>query len=76
MGRLNRIIRPTEDVMLKLCRAQTAIASQKAQILKCPYCGRSTLIVFEDTCGHIQTKCKGCGQEIVFALPNTGNNSF
>lgn len=59
---------PAEEIMMELYQARTAIATQKARVLKCPYCGRSVLIVFEDTGGHIQTKCKSCGQEVVFTV--------
>ncbi len=66
MSRLNRVTEPPPEVMVKICQAQRAVASQKMRTLKCPYCGRSAIIVFEDTRGHIQTKCKHCGQEVVF----------
>ena len=76
MSRTNRVFEPMPETMARLCQAQAAVASQKTRVLKCPYCGRSTLIVFEDTNGHIQTKCKGnmdCDMEplngAVFLMP-------
>lgn len=33
---------------------------------KCPYCKHNSIIVFEDTRGHVQAKCKVCGRETVF----------
>ena len=30
------------------------------------YCRHNSIIVFEDTRGHVQTKCKACGRETVF----------
>lgn len=68
MSRTNRVFEPMPETMARLCQAQAAVASQKTRVMKCPYCGRSTLIVFEDTNGHIQTKCKGCGHEVLFDI--------
>ena len=68
MSRINRVIEPTAEVMMKLYQAKIAVATQHARVLKCPYCGRSVLIVYEDTSGHIQTKCRVCGQAVLFAV--------
>lgn len=71
MSRVNRMIGPSQEIVNKIHQAQKAIALQKMRALKCPYCGRSTIIVFEDTRGHIQTKCKSCRQETVFHVSGT-----
>lgn len=54
------------DNYYKIIRAKDAIASQKSRIVRCPYCRHNSIIVFEDTRGHVQTKCKACGRETVF----------
>jgi DNA-directed RNA polymerase subunit RPC12/RpoP len=75
MSRANRVVEPSSEMMRKLYAAKTAVAAQNARVLKCPYCGRSALIVFDDTFGHIQTKCKGCGYEVIFDTSREGRYS-
>ena len=60
MSRNIRVSEPSAEMQIKIIRAKDAIASQKPRIVRCPYC------VFEDTRGHVQTKCKACGRETVF----------
>ncbi len=59
-------MQPSTDMVVKIRRARTAIASQKPRTIKCPYCRHNSIIVFEDTRGHVQAKCKICGKETVF----------
>ncbi len=57
---------PSADMVLKIRKARFAVASQKSRRVQCPYCHHNTIIVFEDTRGHVQAKCKLCGNETVF----------
>lgn len=50
----------------KIKRARKAIAEQEPRVIKCPYCHHNSIVVFSDTRGHVQTKCKVCGKETVF----------
>ena len=61
-----RIVEPSEEMMLKIRKARNDIATQKPRIVKCPYCQHNSIVVFEDTRGHVQAKCKICGRETVF----------
>lgn len=61
-----REVKPSEEMILKIRRARSAIANQKHRMVKCPYCQHNTIIVFEDTRGHVQAKCNRCGNETVF----------
>ncbi len=61
-----RITEPPPDVQIKIRRARSAIASQKRRMVECPYCHHNAIVVFEDTRGHVQAKCKACGRETVF----------
>ena len=61
-----RISEPSEVMMEKIRKARHAIANQKTRMVKCPFCGHNSIAVFEDTRGHVQAKCKRCGQETVF----------
>ena len=57
---------PSAELMMKVRRARAAVASQKQRIIRCPYCHHNSIVVFEDTRGHVQSKCKFCGSENVF----------
>lgn len=61
-----RVTEPSAEMQMKIRRARIAIASQKRRTMECPYCHHNTIIVFEDTRGHVQAKCKLCGRETVF----------
>lgn len=57
---------PSPELMMKVRRARAAVASQKQRKIRCSYCHHNTIVVFEDTRGHVQSKCKLCGTETVF----------
>ena len=61
-----RVSEPPAEMQIKIIRAKDAIASQKPRTVRCPYCRHNSIIVFEDTRGHVQTKYKACGRETVF----------
>lgn len=61
-----RVSEPSSEVQFKIRKARTAIASQKQRMVECPYCHHNAIVVFEDTRGHVQAKCKACGRETVF----------
>lgn len=66
MNRNIRITEPSQEMMGKIIRARKAIAEQKARYIKCPYCQHNAIMVYEDTRGHVETKCKKCGKITVF----------
>ena len=66
MSRNIRMTEPSVEMLVKIRMARNAIASQKPRMVKCPYCKHNSIIVFEDTRGHVQAKCKACGRETVF----------
>lgn len=57
---------PSQELILKVRKARAAVASQKHRIIRCPYCKNKTIVVYEDTRGHVQAKCKHCGSETVY----------
>ena len=66
MRRSISIQEPSQELQAKIAQARIAIAGQKTRTIKCPYCKRNAIVVFEDTRGQVQTKCKACGHETVF----------
>lgn len=65
-----RISEPSPEMMGKIIRARQAIAEQKPRFIKCPYCQHNSIVVYEDTRGHVETKCKKCGKVTVFDVMN------
>jgi hypothetical protein len=61
-----RITEPSAEMLEKIIRARQAIAAQKPRYIKCPYCQHNAIVVYEDTRGHVETKCKKCGKITVF----------
>lgn len=61
-----RVSEPSPEMLEKIVRARTAIASQRERNLKYPYCLHNTITVYEDTRGHVEMKCKKCGRVTVF----------
>ena len=66
MSKNIRVTEPSAEMMGKIVRARQAIAAQKPRYIKCPYCQHNSIVVYEDTRGHVQAKCKVCGRETVF----------
>lgn len=66
MSRDIRVSEPSAEMQRKIVRAREAIARQKQRYLRCPYCQHNALAVYEDTRGHVETKCKKCGNVTVF----------
>ena len=53
------------DLAEKVRAALEAVRDQKRRFIKCPHCMHNTIAVFEDTRGHVQTKCPRCGRECI-----------
>lgn len=66
MSKNIRITEPSAEMLGKIIRAREAIAAQKPRYIKCPYCQHNSIVVYEDTRGHVETKCKKCGKVTVF----------
>ncbi len=61
-----RFTEPSDELRQKIVRAREAIAAQKTRFLVCPYCRHKAAAVYEDTRGHVETKCAKCGRTTVF----------
>ena len=51
-----RITEPSAEMQQKIIR----------RYIKCPYCKHNAIVVYEDTRGHVESKCKKCGRITVF----------
>lgn len=61
---------PNIDIMAKIQRARKIINSKPKRNIKCPYCQHTALIVYADTTGYVETKCKKCKQHVLIDLVN------
>lgn len=76
MSRGIRISEPSAEMQMKIIRARKSIAQQKPRYLRCPYCQHNALAVYEDTRGHVETKCKKCGEITVFDVLSMRRTRF
>lgn len=61
---------PSPEMQEKMKKAVRAVRDQKKRVIRCPYCQHSGIVIFEDTRGHIQTKCTCCKKEVVVDVMN------
>jgi hypothetical protein len=55
-----------ENVLFRVREHSEGTEYMKTRTLKCHYCDHSAIQVYEDSRGHVQTKCKKCGKESVY----------
>ena len=56
----------SDELLVKIRRHQDGSEHLRKRAMKCHYCGRKAIIVFEDSKGHVQAKCKNCGRESIY----------
>lgn len=76
MSRGIRISEPSAEMQMKIARAREAVACQEPCYLRCPYCRHNALAVYGDTRGHVETKCKKCGNVTVFDVLDMRETGF
>jgi len=55
-----------EPVLAKIRKHAEGTETQKSRMLTCHYCEHKAIKVFEDSRGHVQAKCKKCGEESIY----------
>lgn len=66
MSRYCKSNEPSTEMLIKMIRAKDETSNMEKRTVRCPYCQHSALIVYADARGHVQTKCKNCGHEVLF----------
>ena len=68
----------SEELLSKIRRHKDGSENLKSRALRCHYCNKKAIIVFEDSHGHVQAKCKNCGRESIYnvVLRRNGNLLF
>ena len=56
----------SDAVLARIRKHSAGSENLKSRTLKCHYCEHQTIIVFENSQGHIQAKCKKCRKEAVY----------
>ena len=62
--------KPTHEVLAMIRRSKEEVAKESFRNMLCPYCHHRVLVVYNDATGHVQAKCKVCGNETIFDLIN------
>ena len=55
-----------ESVIAKIQKHAAGTENLSSRKVPCHYCDHKTIIVYEDSRGHIGAKCKKCGKEGVY----------
>lgn len=56
----------SDEILEKIRKNSAGTESLKTKNLKCPYCNHLSIVVFEDSRGHVQAKCRKCGKESIY----------
>lgn len=67
MGQYNSNL-VTPDVLARIRRDRSEVEGMETKTVFCPHCQHKTLVIYEDASGHVQCRCKKCGQEAVYHL--------
>ena len=55
----------SESVLAKIRKHSTGTETLKTRALTCHFCEHKAVIVYEDSRGHIQTKCQKCRKQSI-----------
>jgi hypothetical protein len=56
----------SDTVLARVRRHSAGTEGLKTRQLKCHFCEHKTIVVYEDSRGHVKAKCKKCNQEAVY----------
>ena len=56
----------SDELLAKVRRHKDGSENLKSRAMPCHYCNRKAIIVFDDSQGHVQAKCKYCGRESIY----------
>jgi transcription elongation factor Elf1 len=57
-----------ESIREKIRRHAEGTQGLTSRALDCHFCKHVTIIVYEDSSGYVQAKCKKCGEESLYNL--------
>lgn len=56
----------SKEILVKIRRNSSGTDGLRTRSLRCPYCNHRSILVFEDSVGHVQVKCTKCGKESIY----------
>ena len=57
-----------EEMIAHIRRHKAGADNLRPRAIGCHYCKHKAVIIYGDSNGHIQTKCKKCGKESIYNL--------
>jgi len=55
-----------EDVIAKIRRHSAGAEDKKSRAIGCHYCGFKMIVVYEDSTGYVNAKCKKCSMNAIY----------
>jgi len=55
-----------EEVLAKIRRHSAGAEDKNSRDIGCHYCGFKTVVVYEDSTGHVNAKCKKCRRDAIY----------
>lgn len=62
------VVKPTPEILAQIRKSEHDVINIPFRNMFCPYCHHRILVVYNDASGHVQAKCKLCGNETIFDL--------
>ena len=56
----------SENVLAKVRKHSAGTENLRKRTLVCHFCEHKAIVVFENSRGHVQTKCKKCNRESIY----------
>jgi len=58
--------RLNEEVLARIRRHSAGVEDKKSRAIGCHYCGHKTIMVYEDSTGYVNAKCKKCRRNAIY----------
>ena len=65
-----------EEILAKLQRHSAGTDNLKSRSIGCHFCGHMTIIVYENSQGHIDAKCRKCHRSAIYNVSLRRSNPF
>ncbi|MDR1892205.1 MAG: hypothetical protein LBQ48_04285 [Oscillospiraceae bacterium] len=66
MTRIIKNGKRSPEALEKIRRHREGTENLKSRLAECHFCGHNSIVLFEDSRGHVQAKCSVCREESVY----------
>jgi len=66
----------TAEKLEKIRKHAAGTENLSFNVKDCHYCGHKSILIYEDARGHVQAKCKICGEESLYNVLLRRSRSF